>query len=129
VVLVDSSDWIATFALRPSFRLDDVVSIDEVVTCQPVIQEILQGFANDRAYRTARDAMLALPCLESPLSMAVVEEAVGLFRSARRAGVTVRSSIDCLIAAMALRHGITVLHRDRDYRNLARVSALKERSV
>jgi predicted nucleic acid-binding protein len=43
--------------------------------------------------------------------------------------VTVRSSVDCLIAAMALRRGITVLHRDRDYSNLAKVSALKEQSV
>ena len=129
MVLVDTSIWIATFARKPSFRLEDTVSIDDVVTCLPVIQEVLQGFGDDLAYRRAREAMLALPCVEAPLSLSVVEDAVGLFRSSRRAGLTIRSSVDCLIAAMAIRHGITVLHRDRDYRNLAKVSALKERSA
>ena len=46
--------------------------------------------------------MRALPAVESPLSVGVVEEAVGLYRTARRQGVTVRSSVDCLIAACAL---------------------------
>ncbi len=127
--LVDTSVWIATFQRNPTLRLEDVTSIDEVVTCLPIIQEVLQGFRDENAYRRARDAMVAFPCLESPLSLPVFEEAVGLFRAARRSGVTIRSSIDCLIAATALRHGITVLHRDRDYANLATISALKERGV
>jgi len=55
------------------------------------------------------------------------EEAVGLYRTVRRQGLTLRSSIDCLIAACALRHDLTVLHRDRDFDRLARVSALKQK--
>ena len=55
--------------------------------------------------------------------------AVDLYRTARKNGLTVRSSVDCLIAACALRHGIEVLHRDRDYGHLARVSALRERQA
>jgi predicted nucleic acid-binding protein len=43
--------------------------------------------------------------------------------------VTVRSSIDCLIAAMAIRHGIPVMHRDRDFAYLASVSDLKQIAV
>lgn len=127
--LVDTSVWIATFQRKPAFRLEDIVSIDEVVTCLPVVQEVLQGFRDENVFRRARDAMVAFPCLESPLSLQVFEQAVGLFRAARRSGVTVRSSVDCLIAATAIRHGITVLHRDRDYTKLATVSALKQRSV
>ena len=46
-----------------------------------------------------------------------------------RAGVTVRSSVDCVIAACALRHDLTVLHVDRDFTNLARVSHLEARDV
>ena len=52
-----------------------------------------------------------------------------LYRRARRAGITVRSGVDCLIAACAIRHGLTVLHSDRDYPSLARVSALRERQI
>jgi predicted nucleic acid-binding protein len=94
-----------------------------------VIQEILQGFANEGAFRTAREAMLALPRVESPLSEPVVLEAVALYRSARRVGLTVRSSVDCLVAACALRHDLEVVHHDRDYAALAQVSPLRQRSV
>jgi predicted nucleic acid-binding protein len=126
---VDTSVWIQVFRKPSQFDLVSVVSLDEVVTCLPVIQEVLQGFSDERAFRIARDAMFALPILESPVSPGVYEEAVQLYRSARRAGVTVRSSVDCLIAACAIRHGIPVLHRDRDFSLLARVSPLKEQGV
>lgn len=129
MVLVDTSVWIEVFRARPRLRIESVVDFDEVVTCLPVIQEVLQGFRDEQAFRLARDSMRALPTVESPLSISVVEEAVGLYRSARRRGLAVRSSVDCLIAACALRHGLTVLHRDRDYPALAKVSALQHRSV
>ena len=44
---------------------------------------------------------------------------------ARRAGITVRSGVDCLIAACAIRHNASVLHRDRDYTALSRISPLR----
>lgn len=129
MILVDTSIWIETFRARNPLRLEKVVDFDEVVTCLPVVQEVLQGFRDERAFRLAREAMLALPTVESPLAVDVVEEAVGLFRTARRHGLTVRSSVDCLIAACALRHGLLVLHRDRDFALLARVSALQQRAL
>ena len=125
VVLVDTSVWIEVFAKPRRLTLRDVVDIDEVVTALPIVQEVLQGFRDERAYGVARDAMLALPILESPLSIGVFVEAAQLYRTARRAGLTIRSGVDCLIAACALRHGATVLHHDRDFDALARVSALK----
>ena len=73
--------------------------------------------------------MLAFPVVESPLEQRVFVDAVGLFRAGRRAGVTIRSSIDCLIAACALRNDLEVLHRDRDYAALARDSGLRQRGV
>ena len=124
MLLVDTSVWIAVFK-QPAFPLEDHVPVDEVVTCLPIIQEVLQGFRDDLGFRRARESMLAFPCLESPMSLGLVEQAVDLYRRARRGGVTVRSSIDCLIAAMAIRHGIAVMHRDRDFANLAQVSDLK----
>ena len=129
MVLVDTSVWIAAFRARAPLRLESLVDFDEVVTCLPVIQEVLQGFRDERAFRVARESMRALPAVESPLSLEVFEEAAGLYRTARRHGLTVRSSVDCLIAACALRHGLTVLHRDRDYPALAKVSALQQRAV
>jgi predicted nucleic acid-binding protein len=99
VILVDISVWIEVFRRRRPLDLTAVLDFDDVATCLPVVQEVLQGFREEKAYRTARDAMLSLPIVESPLRDEVFAEAVGLFRTARKTGRTVRSSTDCLIAA------------------------------
>ena len=129
MVLVDTSVWVATFARRQPLDLEAVVDFDAVVTCLPVLQEVLQGFRNETAFRRARQAMLALPIVESPLPLEVVSEAVQLYRLGRGAGHTIRSSVDCLIAACALRHDLEVVHRDRDYAAIAAISALRQRRV
>jgi predicted nucleic acid-binding protein len=129
MILVDTSVWIEVFRTRRPLDLESVVALEEVVTCLPVVQEVLQGFGDERAFRVARDSMAALPIVESPLSLVVVNEAVALYRAARRAGLTVRSSVDCLIAAAALRNDLEVLHRDRDFEALSRVSGLRVRKI
>jgi len=129
VILVDTSIWIVSFRAHRPLRLDSAIDFDEVVTCLPVIQEVLQGFGDERAYRKAREAMLSLPVVESPLEESVFIEAVSLYRAARRIGRTVRSSVDCLIAACALRHDLEVLHQDRDYASLAEIAPLRQRTL
>jgi predicted nucleic acid-binding protein len=129
VVLVDTSVWIEVFRRSPPFRLEDEVDFDDVVTCLPVVQEVLQGIDEEAAFRTAHTAMWALPIVESPLTTAVINDAVDLYRRARRAGFTARSGVDCLIAACAQRHDLTVLHHDRDFPTLARVSTLRVRGI
>ncbi len=127
--LVDTSVWVEVFRRPAGLDLESAVAFDDVVTCLPVIQEVLQGFLDERPYRVAKEAMRALPIVESPLSLDVVDQAVELYRQARHAGVTVRSGVDCLIAACALRHDLTVLHRDRDFELLARTSPLRVKSA
>ncbi|HTP25083.1 MAG TPA: PIN domain-containing protein, partial [Anaeromyxobacteraceae bacterium] len=90
---------------------------------------VLQGFREERAYRLAREAMFALPIVDSPLPSDRFEAAVDLYRRCHSRGITVRSSIDCLIAASAVEHDLVVLHHDRDYALIARASPLCERSV
>jgi predicted nucleic acid-binding protein len=127
VTLVDTSIWVRVFQRHDPLLLEEVVDLEDVVTCLPVIQEVLQGFREERQWRVARDSMLALPLVESPMEADVFLEAATLYRSARRRGLTVRSSVDCLIAACALRHDLEVLHHDRDFRVLAEVSPLRVR--
>jgi predicted nucleic acid-binding protein len=129
MILVDTSVWIEAFRRKSAIRIDDLVDFEEIVTCLPVVQEVLQGFREERAYRTARDAMAALPIVESPMEESLFIEAAGLYRSARRQGLTVRSSVDCLIAACALRHDIPVLHKDRDYDLLCGISPLVVKTI
>jgi predicted nucleic acid-binding protein len=127
VLLVDTSIWVEIFQKPPRLQLEEVAELDEIATCLPIVQEVLQGFREEGAFRTAREAMLALPIIESPLRQAVFEEAVSLYRSARRAGLTIRSGVDCLIAVCAIRNDLTVLHHDRDFNQLERVSQLTSR--
>ena len=123
--LVDSSVWIETFRKHRPLKIESRVDLEEIVTCLPVIQEVLQGFREEGAFRIAKDAMFTFPVVESPLTQQVYFEAVQLYRSARRSGLTVRSGVDCLIAVCALRNGLTVIHKDRDYTLLAEICALE----
>jgi predicted nucleic acid-binding protein len=129
VILVDTSVWIATFRARAPLDLERFVAFDDIVTCLPVVQEVLQGFRDEGPFRRARESMFALPMIESPITAPVFLQAIDLYRAGRRAGVTIRSSVDCLIAACALRHDLEVLHVDRDFAALARISPLRERQA
>ncbi len=129
VYLVDTSVWIEVFARPARIHLESAAHLEEIVTCLPVMQEVLQGFRDESAFRVARSAMHALPIVEAPLETAVFDEAADLYRLARRVGITVRSSVDCLIAVCAIRNDLTLLHHDRDFDRIARVSPLRSRHL
>ena len=129
MVLVDTSVWIETFKTPDALDLRSVVDIEEVATCLPVAQEVLQGFRDEKAVQIAREAILSFPVVETPMTESLFLEAVALYRTGRRRGFTIRSSVDCLIAACALRNDLVVLHKDRDFTALAEVSALRQRSI
>ncbi len=123
-MLVDSSVWIEVLRGRNHERFRDVTANRTLVTCLPVVQEVLQGFDSDSALRLARLAFTDMRIVESPLTADIYEEAIELYRTARRRGFTVRSGVDCLIAVCAIRNGVPVLHQDRDFEALAHVSSL-----
>ena len=129
MVLVDTSVWVEVFRRASSFRLDDWVDFDDVVTCLPVVQEVLQGFREETAFARVRQAMRAMPTVDSPLPEDAFLRAAELYRAGRRAGVTIRSGVDCLIAASAIRHGLEVLHYERDFDAIAKLSPLRSRRV
>ena len=129
MLLVDTSVWIEVFRKPARVRLDRIVDFDDVVTCLPIVQEVLQGFRDERAFQTAREAMYALPMVASPLTRPVFDHAIEIYRAARRAGITVRSGVDCVIAACAISHSLAVLHHDRDFDLIAKVSALESRRM
>jgi predicted nucleic acid-binding protein len=109
--------------------LEDSVDFDDVVTCLPVMQEVLQGFRDEAAFVRAREALRSLPVVESPMKEDVFLHAADLYRAGRRAGVTIRSGVDCVIAACAIRNHLEVLHHDRDYDAIARISPLRVRRL
>ena len=126
-VLVDSSVWIAFLRDTGGPEVDLLEQlIDErrAATTDVVLLEVLVGTTDEeRAARLRR--FLAGAELLRQESPADAEQAAALYRACRRAGETPRSLNDCLIAAVALRHDVPVLHRDRDFTVLAQHTDLR----
>ena len=72
-----------------------------------------------------RAAFLAIPVLSDPIPLGLFVSAAEIYRQGRRRGITIRSSTDCLIAAIAIDHGIPVWHRDRDFGAIAQYTQLE----
>jgi predicted nucleic acid-binding protein len=123
VILVDTSVWIE-FLMDPKRVPTARANLADFVTCAPVIQELLQGFADRQSVDLFRDRLLAFPCLSDPLPLDLYIKASRIYREGRRRGFTIRSSADCLIAAIAIENNVPVWHRDRDFTAIARFTPL-----
>lgn len=123
MLLVDSSAWIdasrglATAATRFVESRDDD---EELATTGIIFQEVLQGATDERSYGRLRETLYGMLVLE-PRELSTYEIAAQLYRRARRAGLTIRSLNDCLIAAIALEHGALLVHNDRDFIAIAQI--------
>jgi len=119
MVVVDSSVWIDFFsgAQRSGVGvLQQLLQHGEVRIVVPdlVLFEVLRGFRHERDHRQARVLMESLS-IEGTGSAHLALAAADHYRSLRRAGVTVRSAIDVLIASFCIEHGYSLLHNDRDF--------------
>ncbi|HEY2993034.1 MAG TPA: PIN domain nuclease, partial [Methylomirabilota bacterium] len=85
--------------------------------------EVLQGIREEQTYLRTRASLRAHPILR-PRGLETFEIAANLYRAARRRGLTIRRSVDCIIAATCLEAGAEIYHNDRDFDALARVSEL-----
>lgn len=124
MILIDSSAWIEFLRDTGSPACERVGELlgGEIAVCEPVRMEILSGARDDRHLNDLR-RLLAGATLLSTASVDY-EEAASLYRICRRRGETVRRLIECLIATVAIRSGVPILHHDADYEVLARHTAL-----
>jgi len=131
-MIVDTSVWIDFLNARETAEtrvLQHAVEEDSPVYITGLIlAEILQGIRQPRRLATIRRDILNFPLVE-PLAPETYIAAADLYRSARRHGLTVRSVVDCVIAATAIDAAQPVLHRDRDYSALCKISSLREVAV
>lgn len=124
MILVDTSVWIEFLRGRVCFE-EGV--LPRLVTCAPVLQEVFAGLREGPAGREFRDRMLALPRLCDPVPLHLYLEAAEIYNTGRRKGHTIRSGIDCLLAAVAIESGVSVMHRDRDFDLIAEFTGLRVR--
>lgn len=120
-VLVDTSVWIDFFNRQPGPEaeaevetlarlLEDEV---EIVTCGVVVAEFLQGIRESEGLAKLERHFRDMECL-APREPDTYFAAARMYRELRSLGITVRSTIDCLIACLAAEHGALLLARDRD---------------
>jgi len=95
------------------------------VTTGPIVQEALQGVRSDSQRSWFQQFFLAVPRISDPLPVNRFLEAAGIYSLAGRQGYTIRSSIDCLIAAVAIENNTPVWHSDRDFSTTARFTPLQ----
>jgi len=124
VILVDTSIWIELLARKPRRAIQEE-NLHRFVTCGPIVQEVLQGLRPGLESDAFRAAFLAIPILSDPIPLRLYVSAAEIHRQGKRRGITIRSSVDCLIAAIAIEHGVAVWHRDRDFAAIARYTVLQ----
>jgi predicted nucleic acid-binding protein len=128
MMLVDTSVWIELLNGTLGSKLTEADLLD-FVTCGPILQEVLQGLRDDPASMALRESLLALPVLSDPVPIALFLSAAEIYRLGRAKGYTIRSSTDCLIAAIAIENGVPVWHKDRDFEAVARYTSLRTRRM
>lgn len=116
--------WISLLngALGRQVTDEDVLGF---VTTGPIVQEVLQGMRADNQRMWFRQLLLAIPRLSDPVPLSRFFEAAEIYTLGRRQGYAIRSSTDCLIAAIAIETGVPVWHRDRDFSAIARFTPLQ----
>jgi predicted nucleic acid-binding protein len=126
-VIADTSVWIDFFAGRATWQVQLLAS--EVQDEQPVgltdviYTELLQGFKDETTMLGAERQLLNFDVLRLE-GLDDFRNAAMLYRAARREGLTIRRTTDCLIAAVCIRESRPLLHNDADFHHLALVSSL-----
>lgn len=115
--IVDSSVWIDYFSGKDTSQTDllhaalgqRAIGLDDIILC-----EVLQGYRYERDYESARQALLRFP-IYAIGGIEIALKSAENYRALRRRGVTVRKTVDCLIATFAIERGFSLLHNDRNF--------------
>ena len=117
MILVYSSVWIdyfRGFSTPQTDYLDGVLGVEAVCIGDLILTEVLQGFVQDRDFDRAKDLLATLDVVELG-GRDVAVRAATYFRRLRRLGITVRKTIDTVIATRCIGDGLTLLYSDRDF--------------
>jgi predicted nucleic acid-binding protein len=128
VIVVDTTVWIDFFngAGTPEDRhLQQLITAGRSLALTDLIFcEILQGFREDAAFEQTRGLLLLYPILRME-RLGTFEHAAQLYRTCRKRGLTVRKTIDCLVAALCIEEDVELFHKDADFDAIARVAPLR----
>jgi len=128
VIVVDTSVWIDLLNGSDTPKANRCAEMIEdgapIALTDVVLTEILQGFRTDREASSVETSLRRFPILRLQ-SVDDFVIAARLYRIARRAGITIHKTIDCLIAAACVRAGAPLFHDDKDFDRLASCTDLE----
>jgi hypothetical protein len=127
LILVDSSVWIDYFngTITPQTgKLDSLLGRQPLAIGDLILAEVLQGFASERDFNAARKMLTSLLVVDLG-GREIAIQAAKNFRTLRKLGVTVRKTIDTVIATWCIENGFDLLHSDRDFDPFARRLGLR----
>ena len=125
--MVDSSVWIDYFNGKECpevVYLDNILGVKSVVIGDNILTEVLQGFKRDKEYKKAKQLLTALPIFQLSNKVLAVKSADN-YRALRKRGITVRKTIDTIIATYCIEKDIQLLFSDRDFFPFVKILGLK----
>jgi predicted nucleic acid-binding protein len=129
MILVDSSAWIGHLRGTDSVVVAELGSLIEagadLATTEPIVMELLAGADTPERLEALDTLANGLPLLSVDV-LIDFRQAAGIYQAVRRRGHPVRSLVDCLIASVAMRHDVPILHDDRDYVAIGACLPLRE---
>ena len=128
MILIDTSAFIE-FLNRTGSREDKIIEKliaddDEIAIPDISLTEILQGIRDDREYAEVKMSLLTIPILSLKSTDSYIA-AADLYRKCRKMGATVRNTVDLLVAQITIEQKATLLHNNRDFDAIARISDLR----
>lgn len=121
MILVDSSVWIDYFrgaVTAQTEKLDRLLGHEPLAVGDLMLTEVLQGFSKERDFNEAQRLLTSLMVVELG-GREIAIQAARNFRVLRNLGVTVRKTIDAIIATRCIASGYDLLHNDRDFEAFA----------
>ena len=117
MILVDSSVWIDYFRGRQSSQTDRLHALlgnEPIATGDLVLTEVLQGFGSAKDFNQGKKLLTSLPIIELA-GRDIAIQAANNFRTLRSLGISVRKTIDTLIATSCIEKGLALLYSDKDF--------------
>jgi predicted nucleic acid-binding protein len=128
-LIVDSTVWIDGF--NPRIKTVEKEILKQLIfndypiyLCPIIYQEVLQGIREDKTFEEVKNILQQYRMTDIDI-MDATNYAIDLYRHLRKKGITIRKSVDCLIAAYAILGDMYILHNDRDFTQIAQGSRLK----
>lgn len=127
MILVDTTVWVDFFANRATPQvtalINQIENNNELCLCGIVLTEILQGIKNSNEYHRVQEILNSLLFIDMTKDTFVLSAEI--YRKLRAKGITIRKTMDCMIAAIAIENKIPLLHNDRDFDSIEKHLGLK----